>query len=157
MLPLQTYLLLYTAEQYQQLARHLRAWPFPRGHFRLAGCGSMLLLLQHDDTPMSTYLPITFTLTLVAAACNVGESVLRPGSMDAACCGSDAAAVLRRSLQQMTCHCRYLTRIPFQGSEFLLADRRFCPLLPMEQREFPHPQLLIRGGRRGQSCASTCR
>ena len=77
--------------------------------------------------------------------------------LHAALCVCGAAVVSRRSLQQMTCHCRYLTRIPFQGSEFLLADQRFCTLLPMEQREFPHPQLLIRGGRRGQSCASICR
>ena len=77
--------------------------------------------------------------------------------LHAALGASDAAVVLRRSLQHTTCHCRYLTRIPFEGSEFLLADRRFCALLPMEQRELPHPQLLIRGGRRGQSCASTCR
>ena len=59
MLPLQTYLLLYTAEQYQQLAQHLRAWPFPRGHFRSASHGFMLLLFQADCTHIRTYLPIT--------------------------------------------------------------------------------------------------
>ena len=61
MLPLQTYLLLYTAEQYQQLARHLRAWPFPRGHFRSASCSFILLLLQPDCTHISMYLPLTCT------------------------------------------------------------------------------------------------
>ncbi len=61
MLPLQTYLLLYTAEQYQQLARHLRAWPFPRGHYRSANRGFMLLLLQAACTHTSPYTHINFT------------------------------------------------------------------------------------------------
>lgn len=54
-------------------------------------------------------------------------------------------------------HHRNVVVLPYKGSVWLLADARFCPLLPEQLRLQPPGSLQAVAGRRGASCDVTCR
>lgn len=53
-------------------------------------------------------------------------------------------------------HTQHVAVIPWEGSRFLVADRRFCPLLPQEQQLPPTEGMRPLPGRAWQSCKDVC-
>jgi hypothetical protein len=53
-------------------------------------------------------------------------------------------------------HFQHVAAIPWNGSRFLVADRRFCPLLPPEQQLPPTPGMAQIPGEQHQSCNEVC-
>ena len=53
-------------------------------------------------------------------------------------------------------HHRNVVYLPYKGSVWLLADVRFCPLLPPELLLLPPASLQKLPGSQGSSCTSTC-
>ena len=53
-------------------------------------------------------------------------------------------------------HHRHVASVPFRGARVLLADRRFCPLLPAGERVLPAPGLTPVAAKRAQHCHEAC-
>lgn len=54
-------------------------------------------------------------------------------------------------------HHHALTRLPIKGATLLLADQRFCPLLPDQHRLKPMAGLRAVAGALHESCSAACR
>ena len=54
-------------------------------------------------------------------------------------------------------HHQHLVALPYKGSTWLLADVRFCPLLPPELRVLPSPSLRDIAAPLNTSCTDACR
>ena len=54
-------------------------------------------------------------------------------------------------------HHHALTRLPIKGATLLLADQRFCPLLPDQHRLKPRAGLRAVAGGQHESCSAACR
>lgn len=54
-------------------------------------------------------------------------------------------------------HHRFLTRLPIKGATLLLADQRFCPMLPDQHKLKPKQGLTAVAGAQHESCSAACR
>jgi len=53
-------------------------------------------------------------------------------------------------------HHNYTQIIRYQGSTFILADKRRTPYLPATLQEHPHPELVVLAGSMGEDCNARC-
>ena len=53
-------------------------------------------------------------------------------------------------------HHRFVTRLPTKGAMLLLADKRFCPLLPDQLRVKPKEGLMALPAAQHESCSVAC-
>ena len=133
----------------------------------------------HSRVP-PTYSPQARRLALANRAPPLCDSPTCQGSLAAACsCTFYAVSRANRAMQVYLAlytaesyprtarklgvwpfprgHHHFVTRLPVKGALLLLADQRFCPLLPEQHRLKPKPGLTAVAAAQHQSCLAACR